>query len=152
MNLDEFIKALQSFNTELEIELPNIMARLALDAKDMIEQRVTTTGLNANNDKFGDYVEGAYKNTREERGLETSFVDFRNTGRMWNSITVIGTKITAKLATATLGSNSPEEEDKLEWQYDRYNSEVLELTISEIAELETTFAAEVQLLLDKFLK
>ena len=49
------------------------------------------------------------------------------------------------------GSNTPEEEDKLEWQFDRYDNEVLELTLSEIKELEESITAEIQDLLNKYL-
>jgi len=151
MNLDDFLKALRDFNAALPKELPRIMAALALDAKDMIEQRVTTTGQSATGEKFGDYVEGPYKEMRNERGLETSYVDFRNTNEMWRSISVVGTKITANLATATIGSETQDGEDKLEWQHDRYDKEVLALTQEEIKELEETATKEIQALLDKFI-
>lgn len=151
MNLDEFSKSLRAFATALETQLPVIMSSLALDAKDMIEQRVTRTGINAQGNQFGDYVEGVYKQDKEDTGKQTAFVDFRNTGRMWNSITVIGNRISASLSVVTVGSSTAEEEDKLEFQEERYDAEVLELNLEEIAELEETAIAQIQILLDSFL-
>jgi len=150
MELSDFSDSLRAFTKGLETQLPLFMSQLALDAKDMIEQRVTTTGLNSKGNEFGQYAEGTYKEFREEKGLNTSFVDFRNTGAMWKSINVVGTKISATLATATLGSQTQEEEDKLEWQEERYGDEVLELTTSEIVELEITYNKLIENLLKSF--
>ena len=151
MSPSEFAKALRDFAKALETELPKFMSQLALDAKDIIEQRVTRTGQDADGNEFGQYVEGTYKQMKEDKGLETAYVDFRNTGAMWKSITVVGSRISASLATVTLGSQTQEEEDKLEWQEERYGSEVLELSKSEIAELEETYGILVQNLLNQYI-
>ena len=151
MSPSEFAKALRDFAKALETELPKFMSQLALDAKDIIEQRVTRTGQDADGNEFGQYVEGTYKQMKEDKGLETAYVDFRNTGAMWKSIIVVGSRISASLATVTLGSQTQEEEDKLEWQEERYGSEVLELSKSEIAELEETYGILVQNLLNQYI-
>lgn len=62
----------------------------------------------------------AWKDIREAQGLQTGFVDYTFTGRTFQNLTIVDTRIDGTTAYADLGGSDQETRDKLSWGYDRY--------------------------------
>lgn len=151
MRLDEYINNMRKFTQEVEQNIPDIMVQSANDGLADIENRITTTGKNEFGEQIGEYVEGRYKEFRQDRGLETDFVSLRNTGRMWSNTKIVGVKTNGFLTTVTIGGDLKETQDKLEWNADRYDNDILALSDSEIENISKGVDHQLQVLANKFL-
>ena len=67
-------------------------------------------------------------------GVQTKFVDFTVTGRMWNDINLISSSSDHQKGIAIIGARLPEEKKKLEGNTKR-KGEILDLRTSEVETL-----------------
>ena len=85
MSSDEYIAKTRQQLALLNANRPAETLKLALDLKALIQLRIQTSGRNAAGSRFAPYTP-AYSLTRQKKGRQTGYVDFTDTGRMWNSI------------------------------------------------------------------
>jgi len=87
MTIAEAYRRVENFLNDIEPIKSDIGSQLAIDAKDInIEQ--LSKGVRSDNEKIGDYSP-IHKKHRQEKGLQTDFVDLNFTG-YWHS-TIFGT-------------------------------------------------------------
>lgn len=85
MTSEEYIAKTRQQLALLNANRPAETLKLALDLKALIQLRIQTSGRNAAGSRFSPYTP-AYSLTRKNKGRQTGYVDFTDTGRMWNSI------------------------------------------------------------------
>lgn len=72
--------------------------------KTLVQLRIQTSGKDSNNEDFAPYTL-SYAAQREERGRQTGYVDFTDTGRMWANIhpevEINGTRIRTTIKAKT---------------------------------------------------
>lgn len=151
VSLKKYTEDIRNFTEELSKQLPNIVSRVGLDTLDKIEQRMTETGKSSTGEQFGAYVEGRYKDFKSGRGQQTNFVTLRLTGRMWSNINIIDIKNTLTKSTVIIGGQSQETQDKLEHNAERYDKDILSMSLEEEKQADEDIDKELTELANKFL-
>lgn len=146
MNLEQYIQELRDFASNVQRNIPEIMVQAANDGLADIETRITSSGQDEFGNVFGHYVEGRYKDYRREKGLEADFVTLQNTNRMWSNISIVAVKTAGFLTTVTIGGQLEETQNKLEWNSDRYETDILALSEQEVADITDTVEKEIEIL------
>lgn len=85
MTSEEFVIYTRQQLALLNANRPSETLKLALDLKALIQLRIQTSGRSASGSRFVPYTP-AYSLTRQKKGRQTAYVDFTDTGRMWNNI------------------------------------------------------------------
>ena len=85
MTSEEFIARTRQQLAMLNANRPAETLKLALDLKALVQLRIQTSGRSASGSRFAPYTP-AYSLTRKNKGRQAGYVDFTDTGRMWNSI------------------------------------------------------------------
>ena len=82
--------------------------------------------------KKGELV--SYLEWRSANNLQVQHVDLTFTGRMWANTQLIDQQISNTAVRVIVGGRSPETQDKLQWNSDRYG-DVLRLSAGEITDI-----------------
>ena len=109
----EFKRRIQKAQRELEEQRKPFVLRMLLDTIAIIKQRVQTSGTNSQGKPFAPYNPIYAIRGRQEKGFQSSFVDFTRSGRLWASI--IPKIVDEKDGTTTgeIGARDRENQDKV---------------------------------------
>jgi len=80
---------------------------------------------------------GGYKEYRELHGLQTGFVDFTFSGRLWSNIRVVSTNAGGGRAEAVITADNPADYDKLRGNVGR-RGQMLEMNPEELQQAQET--------------
>jgi hypothetical protein len=96
-------------------------------------------------------LEGGYKQFRELNDLQSGFVDFAFSMRMWNNIKIKSDASEHSAGLVRIGATTEEDMKKLEGNTKR-RGDILKLSRNEITELTNRFGQNIQQIIDKHLK
>lgn len=147
MSPEEYVARLSSFKAALERELPEFTAIQALDANALVQNRIINRGLNEEDVQLGMYTEGQYKKKREKRGRQTEYVDLtftRGGAGMFGSTGLIFQEYQLGIARAVVGGKDEFTQNKLQWNSERYKTDVLGLTDDEVKLLDQNYTEWVE--------
>jgi len=85
---EQFSARIKLLAQNLIVALPQINEKAALNATSLVKARIVNTGVSAEDDLLGAYVDGPYKKHRDETGRRTDFVNLSYTGQMFRDIGV----------------------------------------------------------------
>ncbi len=150
VNLDQFIQNLKAFGSAYESEFPDMVLEGAISAKSEIQDRFIESGQDSLGGAFGEYTPYT-KTLRGAKGLQTSFVDLKDTGDMWRSIGVVNKEINGAKAIITLGPKNSDALMKLNDNSERFGKQILELSDSEEENFGDVIDFKTQLLINQYL-
>lgn len=118
---------LQRLNQQRDQEALKIM----LDATAVLKLRIQTTGIDAQGRAFAPYVPG-YAKRRQRGGLQTGYVDFTVTGRLWANVQPRVEESGAGHTVVIIGARDEGNKDKLRGAVKKRGN-ILRLSQAEIA-------------------
>lgn len=174
INIDEMINSLNNAIDAIKKESPDITKRLALTAKDKIEERVKDIGVGEYStnpvptfffygksrnqggrdiiDKKEDDNEGlTWGEFRKAQGLQNDHVDLTYSGRMFANIKLTNLRNNQYYFIATIAPDIENEIKKLGYQTDRYG-DFLILTPDQDREVTELAQLEFDHILNRFFK
>ena len=87
-------------------------------------------------------LEGGYKKFRELNGLQSGFVDFAFSGRMWENIKIKSDQSEHSNGVVRIGATTDEDNKKLEGNT-RRKGDILKLSANEIESIRKSFAVNI---------
>jgi hypothetical protein len=87
-------------------------------------------------------IPGGYKEFRELNNLQTSFVDFAFSNRMWTNIKIVSSYSEHSAGVARIAAITPEDKSKLEGNTNR-RGDILKLSDAEIKEIVNDFKMNI---------
>jgi hypothetical protein len=112
VKINEYIRKLERLEAELPTIVLNEISSTALDAKDMLQQRLQETGLNSKGQPFRPYSPD-YQEKKTKAGKYKGIVDFTDENRMLNNIGVLDKRSDANKAVVVVGARAEENRAKL---------------------------------------
>jgi len=87
-------------------------------------------------------IPGGYKEFRELNNLQTSFVDFAFSNRMWSNIKIVSSYAEHSAGVARIAASTPEDKSKLEGNT-KHRGDILKLSEAEIKEIVNDFKMNI---------
>jgi hypothetical protein len=112
VKIQELIRKLERCEAELPTIVLNEISQTALDAKDMIQQRLQETGRDSKGNPFRPYSP-EYQKEKTKAGKYKGIVDFTDENRMLNNIGVLDKRSDVNKAVVVVGARAEENRAKL---------------------------------------
>ncbi len=97
------------------------------DTLQLISRRIFNEGKATDGNKIGDYVEGRYKEEREQAGFQTEYVDLQRRSDLFQSVQTV-----AKDDTVVIGVINPDSARISDYLEERYNKKIFTASQAEI--------------------
>ena len=144
--LDSIIGKVDQTIETLERNLPDHVRRAGLNAKELIDSRITNTGLNAEgqsitNQFTGNVYSVDYAEFKKSKGRQVAYVDLQLTGDMWRNVGVEET-VSGNEFKVTVQPRNEENQKKMDDNARRYGP-ILALSDEESAEIGDIFLQSI---------